>query len=108
MKKLRIGLAFAIICFSLFSMAQVAAPVVPAAPIVNAIAPVIPVVQASFFSELVLFVKSNLAVVAGLVYFLIDLIILVTPSLAGNGLLHQIMITAGKLSGQTPPPTASA
>lgn len=58
-----------------------------------------PVSQVGFFD----FVKSHIADFALAIYALLDVIILAIPSLAGNGLLHQILIMAGKLSNQNPP-----
>jgi len=63
------------------------------------ISPVAAPVSVGFFS----FVKANLAVISGALYFLIDLIILLSPSLAANGLLHQVQLWLGKESGQVPP-----
>jgi hypothetical protein len=73
-------------------------------PIASPVAPVVAVVAAAPVSVgLLSFVKSNLAVIAGAIYFLIDIVILLSPNLAANGLLHQVQLWLGKESGQVPP-----
>ncbi len=49
------------------------------------------------------FIKAHLTSLALLVYSLLDVLILAIPSLAGNGLIHQILLLAGKLAGMQPP-----
>jgi hypothetical protein len=95
MRKFQGLLILAIVCFGFLALAQVAAPVASGPVAVISAPPVQPV---GFIG----FVKANLVVLASAVYFLLDIVILVSPGLAGNGILHQIMITAGKLGGQTP------
>jgi hypothetical protein len=50
------------------------------------------------------FIKANAAAVALMVYAILDVLIIAIPSLSGNGLVHQILLAAGKLAGLTPPP----
>lgn len=48
-------------------------------------------------------VMKFLPIIAGLLYFVLDLIVLLNPNLAANGVLHQIQLWLGKASGQVPP-----
>lgn len=79
------------------SMAQ--SPMQVPSPVAAVAVPPSPVIDLGFIG----FVKANLAVIAGLVYFLIDLVIAVHPALEANGLLHAVLLWAGKLSSQNPP-----
>ncbi len=58
--------------------------------------------------SLIGFVQAHVAAIALAVYAALDVLILVIPSLAGNGLVHQILILAGKLAGMQPPPPPPA
>jgi hypothetical protein len=94
--KYLVGLLFLILSFVLveYSFAQAVAPI--ASP---AVAVVAPAASIGFLS----FLKSNLVIISGALYFIIDIVILLSPGLAANGLLHQVQLWLGKESGQIPP-----
>lgn len=95
--KFVISVFMALFLLSVVSFAQV--PPAPAgSPAAVIVAPPPPASPGVFG-----FLKANLAAVALAVYAILDVAILLSPSLAGNGLVHQILILAGKASGQTPP-----
>lgn len=98
MKKLFVSLLFLGISFVVISevFAQVPAASVMSSPAV-AIVPA-PVTSLTFFG----FIKANAVAIALAIYAILDVVILAVPSLAGNGLIHQILITTGKLAGQPP------
>lgn len=94
--KFVISVFMALFLLSVVSFAQVPpAPVGSPAAVIVAPPPASPGVFG--------FLKANLAAVALAVYAILDVAILLSPTLAGNGLVHQILILAGKASGQTPP-----
>lgn len=56
---------------------------------------------ASSASSIWTWLMSNKMDVAACVYWILDVVVLVAPGLAGNGLLHQLTIWAAALSGQS-------
>lgn len=99
MKKFILVSVFAFFGFLVISasFAQTPLPAASVAPAVVAPAP-----APSVFD----FIKAHVSQIALVVYGVLDLLILASPKLDANGLLHQLLLWAGKLSGQTPPPAA--
>ena len=48
-------------------------------------------------------VVAHQAVVAGLVVGILDFVFAVSPSLAANGILHQVYLWIASLAGKAPP-----
>jgi hypothetical protein len=94
-----------ILSIGAMALAQAASP----APSVTTVtAPVAtPVAPSGFFAQLMAY-KSQIGLA---VYALLDLLVLMIPGLAGNGIVHQILIVAGKLANQnsaTPPSSTNS
>src|SRR4051812_8964485 len=71
----------------------------PAPSVAAVISPVTPTTPLGVIG----FIKEHLAAIALAIYAVLDVLIYAIPSLKGNGLVQQIFIAAGKLSGQKPP-----
>lgn len=61
-----------------------------------------PAVAAASFNFMT-FIKTYWSQIALALYAALDVLILASPSVAGNGLVHEIFVLLGKAAGQTPP-----
>jgi hypothetical protein len=98
MKKIAFFLVLSfVLMFAISAFAQTSSPSPVAA--VTATPAVTPAATTGF----VAFVKANLAAIALAVYGILDVVVLVSPGLAGNGIVHQLILLTAKLAGQNPP-----